>query len=174
MESCVFTATPTDMRIAGTALGSVDKRPYEIRYSVLADLDWRTRTVGAHVQSGGDDRGLALRADGHGTWSANDEPVIDLYGALDAALSWTPATHTLPLMRMELDIGQSAAVPVALVTFPERLVHRIAATYERLTKHTYRYATPQVEVVLETTDGGIVTAVPGFWETLALDERSDA
>lgn len=167
MDRCLFASTPDGMRIAGTALGVMGGRPYEIRYSILTDADWHTRTVGAHVQTSGDDRGLALRADGRGAWSVSDEPVIELYGAIDAALAWSPATHTLPLRRLALDVGQTAEVPVALVTYPERTVYRVTNGYERLGEGTYRLTTSDSTSVLEVDDHGIVTAVPGRWETVA-------
>lgn len=172
MDRCQFATTPEGKRIAGTALGLLDGRSYEIRYSVLTDPEWRTRMVGVHVQSSRDDRGLALRTDGRGTWSVSDEPVIELYGAIDAALAWSPATHTLPLSRLALDVGQAAEVKVALVTYPERTVHRVTNSYERLSDDGYRFATPGFTSLLEVDDLAVVTAVPGLWEAV-VETRDD-
>ena len=154
-------------RIAGTSLGLEQGRSHEIRYSLLTDGSWRTLTVGAHVQSAVTDRGLALRADGRGAWTVGDEPVIDLYGAIDAALSWSPASHTLALRRLELDIGEAAETAVALVTYPQRSVERVTYRYERLDETAYRWTGSGFDLGLTTDGQGIVTAVAGRWEAVA-------
>jgi uncharacterized protein len=167
LERCVIEPSAEGWRIAGTTLLVADDIPTEIRYSVLTDQEWRTRTVGAHVQSPTGDRRMALIADGAGSWFSNDQPIIDLYGAMDVDLAWTPATNTLPIRRLDLAIGEGRDVAAAWVGFPEHTVVRLTQHYERLDHDTYRYAAGELSVDLTVDSMGRVLRYPDGWETIA-------
>ncbi len=162
-ERAVFEPTPDGHRIAGTSLLMVGGEPHEIRYTVLTDGGWRTLTVGAHVQGPGNDRRLALHCDGDGTWTVGDEPVIDLYGATDIDLAWTPATNTIPIRRLQLDAGAEVEVTVAYVAFPEHAVMRRRQRYTFLGEGIYRYQSDGFAVDLSVDEHGVVTDYPGGW-----------
>ncbi|HSF84435.1 MAG TPA: putative glycolipid-binding domain-containing protein [Acidimicrobiia bacterium] len=166
-ERAVIEPTIDGFRVAGTVLLVIDELPHEIRYSVLTDHRWRTRTVGAHVQGAATDRRLALHADGEGAWSVTDEPVVDLFGAIDADLSWTPATNTIAIRRLALEVGETAEVRVAHVAFPEHEVRRVTQHYTRVSDHRYVYRSPTAEVELTVDASGIVTHYPGGWTAVA-------
>lgn len=167
-ERAVIEATTDGFRIAGTALIVSNGAAHEIRYSVLTDRTWHTRTVGAHVQGPGADRRLALHADGSGAWSVGDAPLMDLFGAIDVDLGWTPATNTLPIRRLGLEIGASEEVTVAWVAFPDHEVRRRRQRYERLSDEVYRFASDDFQVELTVDDSGIVTDYPGGWRAVTL------
>ena len=167
LDRAVIERGPEGLRISGTSLLVIDDAPFEIRYSVMADADGLTRVVGAHVQGPSNDRRLALTSDGEGTWSVSDEPILDLYGATDIDLGWTPATNTLPIIRLGLDVGETAQITAALVSFPEHHVERRTQTYERVDERTYRYASTTFEGTLEVDTDGLVNEHSGGWSAIA-------
>lgn len=167
VDRCVLVRGPGGVRLSGTSLLVVGGTPYEIRYSVLTDPGGNTTTVGAHVQGPGNDRRLALTSDGAGTWSVGDEPVVGLFGATDVDLGWTPATNTLPILRLGLEIGESAQVTVAVISFPEHEVERRIQTYERTGATTYRHASSTFDGTLSVDGNGLVTEHSGGWSTIA-------
>lgn len=167
LERCTFEPTDGGWRISGTVLLVSGDRPHEIRYSVQTDPGFRTRTVGAHVQSPDGDRRLALRTDGAGTWTTNDEPVLDVFGATDIDLSWTPATNTLPIRRLGLDVGEVADITAARIRFPEPEVERVVQRYERLSDRTYRYTAANADAELTVDSIGRVVDYPEGWQMVA-------
>lgn len=167
MERATLESTPDGFRLAGTVLLVEADGPIEIRYSVLTDTEWRTRTVGAHVQTTTGDRRLALNSDGSGTWSAGDDPVLELYGAVDVDLAWTPATNTLPIRRLNLEVGESAETSTVRIAFPAHEIERRTHRYERLAPLRYRYRSGDFETDLTVNDEGLVVAYPGGWTTEA-------
>ncbi len=165
-ERTVVDTTADGNRIAGTTLLALDGAPYEIRFSVLTGRAWRTHTVGAHVQGPDNDRRLALHCDRNGTWSVGEEPILDLFGATDIDLAWTPATTVIAINRLALDVGESAEIVAALVSFPEHAVRRQAQRYERLSDTTYRYIGRGMDVELTVDATGLVVDHPGGWRAV--------
>ncbi len=167
MDRCLVEPVPEGFRIAGTALMALDDAPCEIRYTVLTDPQWRTRTVGVHVSGLEADRRLALTADGAGGWSVSDTPLLELYGALDVDFAWTPATNTLPVMRLGLEIGATAEITVAMIEFPGHSVRRVTQRYTRTGEATYRFASGDFGAEIVIGDAGLVTDYEGLWSSLA-------
>jgi hypothetical protein len=167
MERAILEPTPDGFRLAGTVLLAEPDGPMEIRYSVVTDHNWQTRTVGAHVQTPTGDRRLALNSDGAGSWSAGDDPILELYGAIDVDLAWTPATNTLAIRRLNLEIGESAEAPTVVIAYPAHKIERRTHHYERLAPLRYRYRSGDFQTDLTVNDQGLVVAYPGGWMTEA-------
>jgi hypothetical protein len=163
MDRCELTTGPDGHRLSGTALFSGNGLPVEIRYSIALDERWRTRIVGVHVRAPADVRSVALRSDGEGNWEVGGEPIDDLAGATDVDLAWTPATNTIPIRRLDLDVGAGAETLVAFVPYPDRLVERRAQSYTRLAERRYRYQSGDFSTDLTVDAAGIVTQYPGMW-----------
>lgn len=163
MERCRFGRTRDGRRITGTALVSLDDGPHEIRYTVITDEAWRPVTVGAHVEAPQGDFRMTLAADGEGSWSSADEPLIELFGAVDVDLTWTPATITPALRRLDLAVGERAQSVAARVEFPEHHIARVHITYERLDEHRFRIESGPHESTVEVDADGVVTSFPGRW-----------
>ncbi len=167
LDRCVVDAVPDGHRLVGTALLVTDGEPYEIRYSVVTDRKWRTRTVGAHVQGASGDRRMALNADGDGGWNVADNPILDLYGAVDVDLAWTPATNTLAIRRLGLAVGESAEISVAYVDFPGHAVTRRTQSYRRLAENRYRFSSGTFSADLTVDGDGLVASYEGLWHNVA-------
>ena len=74
----------------------------------------------------------------------------------------TPATNTLAIRRLNIQVGSSASIIAAWVKFPDLTVEPLSQRYTRLGKDTYRYARNtgfSSEIVVD--DLGLVTAYPG-------------
>jgi hypothetical protein len=113
----------------GLVLGVEDDAAFRLRYTVRCDSRWRVRRVEVSFVDGG--RGLSLDADGEGRWfdgSGAAVPALD--GCVDVDITATPLTNTLPIRRLALKQGESAAIRVAYVTTPEL---RVAPDEQRYT-----------------------------------------
>lgn len=99
----------------GMVIGATEGRPFRVAYEVRCDTDWRVRAlrVGA---PGPEPPGVDVLSDGEGNWTASDGwAVPELQGCIDADISVTPFTNTLPIRRLDLAPGESAELSVAYV-----------------------------------------------------------
>ena len=92
----------------------------------------------------------------------------DIQGCDDVDLSVTPATNTLPIRRLNLEVGSSVSVIAAWVKFPELTVEPLSQRYTRLRKDSYRYeSNTGSSAQIAVDDLGLVTAYPSGWERIA-------
>jgi len=167
LDRVTLEATNAGHRIAGTALFSHEGAAYDIRYSVIADSEWNTRVVAAHVQGPAGERRLSLRVDDAGAWSMGGELIDGLDGSRDVDLAFTPAANTLPIRRLALEVGQAAEIDVAHVAFPGRSVRRETQRYERVAVDRFRYVVSGTSLDLAVQADGLVTDFPGHWAAVA-------
>jgi uncharacterized protein len=136
--------------LAGTLLTTDGHAPVEARYEVACDARWRTTRVEVRLEAGGVERALGLRVDVEtGRWYEGDREHESLRGCLDADLNWSPSTNTLPIRRLQPEVGaRSGVVTAAWIRFPQLTLEPLAQEYERLSERRYRY----------TSAGGAFTA----------------
>jgi hypothetical protein len=151
-------------------LAAVGGSPGHIRYRVEADPAWETTLVEIDVAREDDARTLRLTRD-DGGWIVDGSPRPDLRECRDVDLGWTPATNTLPIRRLGLEVGTSRSIQVAWVRFPEYSVEVSEQTYTRLAVRSWRYRSGPYDFHLEVDADGLVTrygAVEnGLWRAVA-------
>jgi hypothetical protein len=83
-------------------------------------------------------------------------------------LAVTPATNTLPIRRLDLDIGKSESVTATWIKFPNLEIQPLSQRYTRIAANIYRYESDtgfSAEIVVD--DLGLVITYPGCWERIA-------
>jgi uncharacterized protein len=168
-DYCGLWQTAEGWLLKGTVVGALkDKRPILAHYAIYCDENWFTHRVQVESTIGGDTKTLSLSVQSRGVWRSAGHELRDLHGCADVDLALTPATNTLPIRRLNLQVGSSQPVIAAWVKFPELTVQLLSQRYMRLAKNTYRYESNtgfSAEIVVD--DLGLVTAYPGGWERIA-------
>ena len=111
---------------------------------------------------------LSLNVESRGVWRSSDQELRYIHGCDDVDLAVTPATNTIAIRRLSLQVGSSESIIAAWVKFPELTVQPLSQRYTRLAQNTYRYASNtgfSAEIVVD--DLGLVSAYPGGWERIA-------
>ncbi|MDX1450513.1 MAG: putative glycolipid-binding domain-containing protein, partial [Acidimicrobiia bacterium] len=98
-------------------------------------------------------------------WEAGGEPVPALQGATDVDLDCTPATNTIPIRRLGLDIGHTAAVRVAYLSFLGTPAAALDQSYEHVADGRYRYESGDFTTELTVATNGFVVDYPGYWSS---------
>jgi hypothetical protein len=151
--------------LEGTVV-SAEGGPWELRYAVRAAADWRTASAAVDALTPAGPWNLRLESRG-GRWTVDGKERPDLEGCLDVDLGFTPATNTLPIRRLGLELGASAQIDVAWLLFPELRVERAAQRYEHLGPGRYRYRQDDYAAVIEVDGLGIVREYEGLWREVA-------
>ena len=167
VERCVLAARDDGWELAGVALDVADGKPLEARYVVRVDARWRTREVEIRRDLPEGTAELRLTSDGAGSWWRDGTPLPELAGCLDVDLGITPATNTLPIRRLGLEVGASAAVAAAWVRFPELEVSRLEQRYDRLAMDRWRYRSASFEAELTVDGDRLVLDYTGVWQAIA-------
>lgn len=163
-EVCVLERVDRGWRVRGTVLTHEATQPIELRYAVTVDPAWATTNVEVLVALG-DGRARELTELG-GVWSG-PERAPEYSDCVDVDLSFTPATNSLPIRRLRLDVGESAEIAVAWLTWPELRVERARQTYARLAEDRYRYTQGEFEAELTVDEQGLVIDYEGLWRAVA-------
>lgn len=167
VERCVLAVRDDGWELAGVALDMADGKPLEARYVVRLDARWRTREAEIHCNLPEETTELRLISDGAGAWWRDGTPLSELAGCLDVDLGITPATNTLPIRRLGLDVGASAEVAAAWVRFPGLEVIRLEQRYDRLAADRWRYRSASFEAGLTVDGDGLVLDYAGVWRAIA-------
>jgi len=163
-EVCVLERAGRGRRLRGTVLTHEAKQPIELRYAVTVDSAWATTDVEVLVAFAGAD--LREVAELGALWSGSERP-SEYRDCVDVDLSFTPATNTLPIRRLALDVGEEAEIHVAWLVWPELDVRPVRQRYARLGKNRYRYTQDDFQAELVVDDEGLVLDYEGLWRAVA-------
>ena len=164
-EICVLEPAGRGWRFRGTVLTHEAKEPIELRYAVTVDAAWATTDVEVLVSFAGGD--LRAPVEIGSLWTGKKRPP-GFEGCVDVDLSFTPATNTLPIRRLGLEVGEEAEIDVVWLVWPELRFVRAHQRYARLGKGRYRYTQDDFEAELTVDEQGLVLEYEGLWTALAL------
>jgi uncharacterized protein len=164
-EVAWFEASGTGHLLRGCTTGLEDGATWAVSYEIHVDPAWITRSARIDLRTATGDRTLDLAADGEGHWTANGHPMDALAGCLDVDLESSAMTNTLPVHRLALEPGASAAAPAAYVRALGLDVHRLDQTYRRIDDDgTFGYSAPAFDFScrLRYDGSGLVVDYPGI------------
>jgi uncharacterized protein len=145
-----------------------DGESWAVRYSLILDPTWATRSAHIAGRSAAGAHETRLEGDGSGEWKVEGRPAPHLAGCLDVDLEASACTNAFPVHRLGLDVGERADAPAAYVRAPDLRVERLEQSYARLADdadHTrYDYAAPELDytTVLVYDEFGLVLDYPGL------------
>lgn len=144
-----------EITMRGWVVARVDGVGCAVSYQIDIDQQWVTRRarIGLDSDPG---RTLEIDHDGPATWWVNGVTRPDLDGCLDIDLGISPSTNTLPIRRLQLDVGQIESLDVVWVRFPDLTVDVLGQSYERRKESVYRYRSNSFQADLEVDERGVV------------------
>ena len=126
LERFQLLTAPDQWILRGTILTLAKPGAAEIRYEIVCNNGWYTQSADISLCDGNGERVLRIEAE-NGHWSANGQPNETVNGCIDIDLGWSPSTNTLPIRRLQLDVGQSSGPLVAAwVRFPDLVLEPLA------------------------------------------------
>ena len=168
-EHAALWQTSDGWLLKGTvACATDDRRPMLAIYSVACDSIWRTRHVQVERIIGAESRGLTLESTEEREWKSSGKLIPSVSGCIDVDLSVSPITNTLSIRRLNLAVGESAAVNAAWVRFPELNIEMLSQTFCRVRTNSYDYqSSTGFRTEIEVDDLGLVVNYPPAWERVA-------
>jgi hypothetical protein len=168
-DYCGLWHTAEGWLLKGTVVGVLkDQRPLLASYEIQCDENWLTHRVQVDRTLGNDVKTLSLSVEKRGVWRNTGQELREIQGCDDVDLAVTPATNTLAIRRLNLQVVSSASIIAAWVKFPDLSVQPLSQRYTRVAQNTYRYESNtgfSAEIVVDHL--GLVTAYPGGWERIA-------
>ena len=165
-EVVYFTPRDDGYHIEGWATAIEAGTTWAVEYAIDVDAAWATRQARIRGRSAAGSCSAGLVADGAGHWLVNGEPAAHLDGCLDVDLEASAMTNALPVRRMALPPGGTAAAPAAYVRAVGLAVDRLGQTYARVAGETagqrYDYAAAAFEYAGRLTydQAGLVLDYP--------------
>ena len=143
-----------------TATGEVGREA--ITYVLRLSAGWQVRQFLLFRDL--DEPDLWLGTDGSGRWGEmNGAHRTDLDGCLDVGLGCTPFTNTLPIRRMQLDVGDAADITTAMIDVETLGVVPVRQRFHRLGARRYAITNldTDVHVEFDIDEYGLVHDYPG-------------
>jgi uncharacterized protein len=165
-------ATADGWRLEGVVVLPIEDEPAEIRYHVELDPGWQTRQAEVAVDVHAEHRTITFVAHRDRGWTVDGTHAEPLDGCIDVDFGFTPATNTLQIRRLGLEVGESRTLPVAWLSFPALTVQPLVQTYTRLDTDRWRYGDEDFTAELVVDPNGYVLRYGNnVWQATA--HRSD-
>lgn len=163
--------------LRGTVILLLEQIPILVRYEIVCDRDWKTRSVRISQQiSKQENRYLDLRVSQDQIWrkqskgpSSYSSTVIGFASGLyDIDLQITPATNSLPINRCGLKNGDSQQIQVLWIGFPGLILEQQEQRYSKISNRLYKFEIPSTcfEKRLLVDELGLVIDYDNLWHQL--------
>ncbi len=164
--------------LGGTVILLLEQVPTLIRYEIICDRNWKTRSVRLSQQTSKQNRYLDIRVDEDQIWtkqsdggpSSNHSAVIGFASGLyDIDLQITPATNSLPINRCGLKEGDSQQIQVLWIGFPGLTLEQQEQRYSKINDRLYRFEIPSTGFAkrLLVDELGLVIDYDSLWRRLS-------
>lgn len=109
------------------------RSPYAIYYGVSLTEDWRTTYVTLGITRRAISVGTTMEVDvARSEWWVSGRRRRALDGCIDVDVAATPATNTISIRRLALEVGEDAIITVAWVDVPTLRVTPVQQGYRRI------------------------------------------
>ena len=165
-DYCTIQNVGNDWELYGTALLMVDNFPSHLNYSVHCDRGWKTSYASVEGYVGKKSVSIRVKVSESRDWIVNGQPQADLKGCLDIDLGFTPATNTLPILRLDLRVGDAMKTTAAWLKFPGFGFSALDQEYSHISDSEYLYQSGNrtYSAVLSVNSAGFVTSYPELWD----------
>lgn len=137
---------------------------YSLTYRIECDQAWRTIT--AMVRGWSSEKTIAIDIEANdGRWTMNGEHIASVDGCIDIDLNFSPSTNLLPIRRLNLAVGEEAAVRAAWLRFPSFKLEPLDQSYLRLDENLYRYKSASFTADIAVNEAGLVLEY-GVWKAV--------
>jgi len=168
-ETAVLRPDPEGWELSGVAVLAESGRPCRLEYEITCDARWLTRRCRLGGYIGAVPVALEIVRTPSGEWTVDGARSTSLDGCHDIDLGFSPATNLLPIRRLGLAVGASAAVRAAWVRFPDLTTEVLEQVYTRLGPERYLYESAggafRRELIVDAA--GFVREYPGLWHAEA-------
>jgi hypothetical protein len=136
--------------------------PARFEYTATLTRSW---TFTSLVVRSDDGPTVRLERSSTGVWSSDGTARPDLADAVDIDLAFSPFTNTLPIRRLQLPVGTSAAIVTAYVAAPTLQVSTDPQRYTRVAPDEYLYESLDTDFSRHITvdADGFVVEYPGLF-----------
>jgi hypothetical protein len=164
-EACRLQSAPSGWRLAGTAVFFHERQACRLSYIIECDVQWLTRSAVVSGWMGSRDVDVEVVRDPSGAWRLDGGECVGVLGCTDIDLNFSPSTNLLPIRRLDLAIGEAAAVRAAWLRFPSFALEPLEQSYERLAEDAYRYDSAGGRFVarIDVDPHGFPTDYAGLW-----------
>jgi hypothetical protein len=165
-ESARIARAGAGWSLSGSAVFLQEGAPCSLDYDIRCNDRWETTSGKVTGWVGRDEVSIDVAVGPGGSWRSNGVEVPAVGGAIDLDLNFSPSTNLLPIRRLNLAVGQEAAVRAAWLKFPSFVLEPLDQTYRRIDASTYRYASAGGRFTADLTvnEAGLVTRYAGFAE----------
>jgi uncharacterized protein len=169
MEYLALDENRSTVYAQSVVIGVEKQAAFRLDYVVKCDEHYAVREVnlGLKVPT----RNFYLISDGRGNWfDRHDKPLSEFAGCIDVDISATPFTNTLPIRRLQWQVGQVETLRMVYILVPNLLVSVMRQRYTCLEKTahgaTFRYENVDDDftAVLTVDSDGLVRNYPGLFE----------
>ena len=164
-DYCMIQSIKGAWEIAGTALLLIDRLPSRLNYTVHCDSRWRTSFALIEGFVGNTNINIRVEVTDSHDWHINGEVQPNLRGCLDIDLGFTPATNSLPIQRLALEVGASSKITAAWLKIPDFCFSPLDQEYSRTSELDYLYQSRDgaYSTALVVNKSGFVTKYPKLW-----------
>lgn len=149
--------------LIGAAVFAHEGSAVSLTYAVKCNPSWETEMARVSGWIGDSIVDLTVTVDASRRWRLNGVEVPAVEGCIDVDLNFSPSTNTLPIRRLQLDVGQQAVVRAAWLRFPSLALEVLEQTYRRLDRSRYRYESGSFAADLDVNGQGLATAYANVW-----------
>jgi uncharacterized protein len=156
----------TGIYIDSLVISVRDEKPVRLSYFIVCDTNWRTKQLNVKIL--GSESSIELTADGEGNWFDKSTPMPELKGCIDVDITVTPFTNSLPIRRLDFQVGESKDLLMVFVTVPEMTVRVDKQKYTLLEKlpdgAKYLFESGDFQAELNVDADGFVLTYPKSWQ----------
>lgn len=164
-DACTVVEAGRGWHIKGAAAFESERGIAHLTYDVQCDAGWQTLRATVEGTVGGRDVSHHIRRMTNGTWVLDHVVQPQLMDCVDIDLAFTPATNTIAIRRLDLDMGATATVQSAWLDVVGEEFSVLEQHYERISNHQYRYRAPRFafEATIRVNDFGLVVDYPDLF-----------
>lgn len=160
LENCVVALNDEGTTIDSMIVGMYENSLYRVGYRIRTDTNWVTRSVELSTQVFDEKKTYVFEHNGR--WTCDGKPCPEFEDCIDVDIPLTPFTNTLPIRRLNLDVGQTHEIRVLYLDVLAREFKPVRQKYQRLSGSQYKYENVpnDFEAVITVDDDGIVVDYP--------------
>jgi uncharacterized protein len=166
-ETVFFCNDGSGYRCEGVTAAVEDGQAWAVRYAILLDSNWRATAASVWCWTDAGAREIRIEAVAVGRWQIDDKEIPEVAGCLDIDLESSACTNTMPVHRLNLDVGDAARAPALYVRANGLAVERLDQLYRRVAddgdrlRFDYRAAAFEFEARLVYDRSGLILDYPG-------------